>query len=53
MGFELQYAPLQLVLTRLDFVVLLVIAWATFRWKAQGLLRSNKPMQATCEDARA
>jgi hypothetical protein len=40
-GFELQYAPIQLVLTRLDFVVLLVIVWATFRWKAHGLLRSK------------
>jgi hypothetical protein len=38
-GFELPYAPIQIVLSRLDFIVTLVITWAVFRWRAQGPLR--------------
>lgn len=37
-GFEIQYSPIQIVLSRLDFVATLAMTWAVFRWRAQGLL---------------
>jgi hypothetical protein len=37
-GRELLYSPFQTVIGRLDFVLLLVVAWATFKWEVQGLL---------------
>lgn len=49
-GFEIQYAPIQIVLSRLDFVLTIVIAWAVFRWRSQGLLRSHS---SVARDVRA
>lgn len=52
-GFEIPYAPIQIVLSRLDFVLMLVIGWAVFRWKAQVLLGSNESLAHDVRNAGA
>jgi hypothetical protein len=48
-GFEIPYAPIQIVLSRLDFIITLVITWAVFRWRAQGFFDLTKSLHATRE----
>ncbi|GFE81893.1 hypothetical protein GCM10011487_38930 [Steroidobacter agaridevorans] len=52
-GFEIPYAPMQIVISRLDFIVMLVITWVVFRWRAQGLLGSEESLAGDVRNADA